>query len=75
MANVQQAAKWMQEGRRIRRPHNGNFISLGRTLNAGLSPAGLIVVFVDGVERSQDKQESAPFTIEALLAEDWEIAH
>ena len=74
MADIKQAAKWMQEGKRVRQPHNHKSISVGKTLNEGLSPRGLLVVFVIGTERPQDIQEYAPLTIESLLADNWEIA-
>jgi len=74
MADIRQAAKWMKEGKRVRQPHNHHTISVGKTLNEGLSPSGLLVVFVEGVERPQEIQECAPLTIESLLSEDWEIA-
>jgi hypothetical protein len=73
MANIQQAAKWMQEGKRVRQSFNAPGIAVGITENGGLSPSGLLVVFVKGVERSQDVQECAPFTVDALLADDWEL--
>jgi hypothetical protein len=74
MADIKQAAKWIQEGKRVRQPHNHKNISVGKTRNEGLSPSGLLVVFVNGTERPQDVQECVPLTIESLLSEDWEIA-
>lgn len=74
MADIIQAAKWIDEGKRVRQPHNHPSISVGRTLNERLSPMGLLVVFVDGNERPQEVQECVPFTVEGLLADDWEIA-
>jgi hypothetical protein len=74
MADIKQAAKWIEEGKRVRQPHNHRSISIGKTMNEGLCPSGLLVVFVNGIERPQDAQECAPFTTERLLAEDWEIA-
>ena len=60
----------MQEGKRVRQPHNHRSISVGKTMNNGLSPSGLIVVFVNGIERPQDIQECMPFTVKELLAEE-----
>jgi hypothetical protein len=74
MADIKQAAKWMQEGKRVRLPYNHRSISVGKTMNDGLSPSGLLVVFVNGIERPQDVQECVPLTIKELLADDWEIA-
>jgi hypothetical protein len=67
MSDIKQAAKWMQEGKRVRRPRLDRTISIGKI-------EGWIRVYVRGVVRPLDMQESAPFGIEDLIAEDWEIA-
>jgi hypothetical protein len=72
MADIKQAAKWMQEGKRVRQPNCHPSIALGITPNEDMAPEGLIVVFVRGVQR--EEQDSAPFTWKSLLAEDWEVA-
>ena len=74
MSDIKQAAKWMQEGKRVRQSFNALGIAVGVTGNDGLSPSGLLVVFVRGVERPQDIQECVPFTVDALLAEDLGVA-
>ena len=74
MADIKQAAKWLKEGRRVRRPINSHSISLGLEANEGISPDGLLVVFVNCLQRDREVQEYAPITVEQILADDWEIA-
>ena len=69
MANIQQAAKWMQEGKLVRRPWRAN-ISLG--IPKGKSGPGWILVYEDGM-RARDRR-TASFDASDLTAEDWEIA-
>lgn len=71
MADIKQAAKWIDEGKRVRQPHNHRSISVGKTRNKGLK---FLVVFVNGEERPKDVQECVPLTVGELLADDWEIA-
>jgi len=70
MANIMQAAKWMQEGKRVRRGFHANTISLA-PLKVAFCPAW-IRVFENG--RPAKGQRLAPFDPEDLLADDWEIA-
>ena len=72
MADIKQAAKWMQDGKRVKRPHNARDISVGITPNENMVPLGLVVVFVGGVQRPN--QDSAPFCVKDLLADDWQLA-
>ena len=68
MADIKQAAKWMQEGKRVRRPQLHPPISMGIVAN------GVPRIYVRGVVRPTSVQDSAPFDVEDFLAEDWEIA-
>ena len=70
MANIQQAAKWMQEGKRVRRPWLSAYISLG-VVPSEMFPDWIMVF--DSGERARDGRTAA-FDIYDLLAEDWEIA-
>lgn len=73
MADIKQAAKWMNEGKRVRRPSKARDISIGRqSMRDKGFLAQLIVVFVNGAQRIG--QDCAPFPTEDLLADDWEIA-
>ena len=64
MADIRQAAKWMQEGKRVTRPGYGGHFSKS---------------LCDFVKyRATDSLDFFPYTdmldIESLLADDWEIA-
>jgi hypothetical protein len=62
MANIQQAAKWMQEGRTVRRISNSyEFFTM---------TSGLIMHERLGAH----PLDTAVFSVDDLLADDWEIA-
>ena len=62
MANIQQAAKWMQEGNRVRRP--GWYDDIFMRCDSG----GIVRCFAEKSERV------LPVLTDHLLADDWEIA-
>lgn len=66
MADIKKAAKWMEDGKLVRRPTLDESISIG-------VDGGWIRVFVHGKARPLEQQDCAPFTIDDLLARDWEI--
>lgn len=68
MADIKQAAKWMQEGKQVRRPDCDGTISCGEAQG----PNRFIAVFENG-KRSRDFR-LVPFNCEDLLADDWEIS-
>lgn len=71
MADILQAAKWMEEGKKVRRPHMDRDISLGQGgLGHGFD-CTVIVIFVNGKRRLG--QDWAPIGADDLLANDWEI--
>ena len=70
MANIQQAAKWMQQGKHVRRPWLASHISLG-ALRSEMFPHWIAVF--DGGTRARDNRMAA-FDVNDLLAEDWEVA-
>ena len=73
MADIKQAAKWMDEGKRVRSPHLSREISIGRpSIKDDCFLDQVIVVFVNGIQRTA--QDCAPITTDDLLADDWEIA-
>ena len=61
MADIKQAAKWMNEGRPVRRPQSED---------DGIYEASSIGHFVE-----RNTEDKAWLTTEDLLADDWEIAH
>jgi len=64
MADIKQAAKWMQEGKAVRRPY---FVP-GKTL---FGPYGVVY----GVHGTAPKDnEWAEFHTQDLLANDWEVS-
>lgn len=67
MADIKQAAKWIDEGRQVRRPFLMPEISLG----SSRGPTRYIAVFTHG-KRAHDFR-LAPFNTEDLLADDWEV--
>lgn len=73
MADIKQAAKWMQEGRLVRRPHYGTRGLSGESFpvairaEQGHTDEGLVAVCAC---HGRPKH----FAIESLLADDWEIA-
>ena len=61
MADIKQAAKWMQEGQRVRRPSFfGDFAYIKGRGNS-----------IDTIDHNP---EDEPLNITDLLADDWEIA-
>jgi len=67
MADIKQAAKWMQEGERVRRPFLASGISIG------FRGRGTWIRVYENGQLAADARV-APFDVEELLAEDWEIA-
>ncbi len=59
MANIQQAAKWMQEGEKVRRPQWH----------------GSLCCYAQGHRILYSDREFYEMYVMDLLAEDWEIAH
>lgn len=68
MASIIQAAKWMDEGKQMRRPYM--LVTLAQVFAGKRSE--FIRVLEDGM-RARDGR-SAIFETEDLLADDWEIA-
>ena len=59
MADIKQAAKWMQEGKHVRREGRDKYVwERGRGIYIG----------------SEDEGEVKAFTSADLLADDWELA-
>lgn len=61
MADIKQAARWMQEGKLVRR---GDWEAKYGVINKAF-----LIRWVNG-----DKNATAPFSVYDLLADDWEIA-
>ena len=70
MADIKQAAKWLDEGKQIRRPYLADNISLG--VSSAIFSWPMIRVFENG--KVARDQRSACFTSADLLADDWELA-
>lgn len=70
MADIKQAAKWMQEGQLVRRPILDRSISIGQKL--GTAQFRWIRVMENG-KLARDGR-TACFITDDLLADDWEIA-
>lgn len=70
MADIKQAAKWMQEGKLVRRPWLAGHITLG--IPKGKMGPDWILVYEEGL-RARDRR-TASFDANDLLADDWEIA-
>jgi hypothetical protein len=71
MADIKQAAKWMQEGKAVRRPLLDSSISLAQKLGTA---EFVWIQVLENSERARDKR-CAAFHVDDLLADDWEIAH
>lgn len=67
MADIKQAAQWMNEGKRVRLPRLSQEVSLGIK-----GQGRWIQVYDSGKLRY--RQPDAPLSTEDLLAEDWELA-
>ena len=67
MADIQQAAKWMQEGKHVRRAGWYEGIVMRRDL-------GDVVIFYRQ-ETALERAKVLPMLAEHLLADDWEIAN
>ena len=70
MADIKQAAKWMQEGKIVIRPHNVGIDERYFAINGDgdSNPESCFVRFCDS-------REDVNFTVGDLLADDWEIAN
>ena len=64
MADIKQAAKWMQEGKRVRRP---NYMDKGSYFFAGSD-------FIHYFSASLGREIEDALENKDLLADDWEIA-
>lgn len=74
MADIKQAAKWMNEGEEVRRPCYGQAVTVRATAVAEIiqprdDAGGWIIFQHDGEPNSHNL-----LTIEDLFADDWEIA-
>lgn len=70
MADIKQAAEWLRQGMNVRRP----FLDKNFSLKASQStffPRWIMVC--ENLKFTADKR-TAPFTVDDLLADDWEIA-
>jgi hypothetical protein len=66
MADIKQAAKWMKDGEKVRRPQFfGDFAYLAERKLNGVS---------NQIGTTDGNVSDEPFTISDLLADDWEIA-
>ena len=70
MADIKQAAKWMDEGKRVRRPYLAKSLSLGNEITF----KQWIVVYIGKRVRRSHGNTEAPFSTDDLLADDWEVA-
>ena len=65
MADIKQAAKWMREGKTVRRPHFfGDFAYLAHKMR-GLK--------INQITTTDSDIADEPFSLEDRLADDWEI--
>jgi hypothetical protein len=73
MADIKQAAKWLMEGRRVRRPHWEDFLGV----EFGFADDEQILWHCDHLTDDGEPCELEGDTYEAeladLLAEDWEL--
>ena len=70
MADIKQAAKWMQEGKKVKRqnPHSGE------PLPSGYRDGDAFKLDKEGFIICTCHKRRVPFFTTALLADDWEIA-
>ena len=66
MANIKQAAKWMEKGKRVRRPMFKDDVYIGEK---GLNAAPIRRIYADG-----EPTGYLILRVDDLLADDWEIA-
>ena len=70
MADVKQAAKWMQEGKGVTRPVSEFIADSGKRIRFVMTDLG----FVECRDCCKDHEQKPMLVADDLLADDWEIA-
>jgi hypothetical protein len=74
MANIQQAAKWMQEGKHVTRPVRDFEIVSGEGTGGRIFFEKSELGFVEARGCCKEHESKAMLLVEDLLADDWQLA-
>lgn len=73
MADIKQAAKWMQEGKLVRRPSWPPLHCIGED-NSDRGTARGMIAYWHNVSDAKDAKKAKIIIFSDLLADDWELA-